>query len=86
MDKRLPHQRRSEKRAAVILQFVLLFLMMALSALIGVIWFGGERLLFPPTPTPTATQSVGLAPTADFRATLIAEDVATQVAYNTLAA
>ena len=86
MDKRLPHQRRSEKRAAVILQFVLLFLMMALSGLIGVIWFGGERLLFPPTPTPTATQSVGLAPTADFRATLIAEDVATQVAYNTLAA
>ena len=86
MDKRLPHQRRSEKRAAVILQFVLLFLMMALSGLIGVIWFGGERLLFPPTPTPTATQSIGLAPTADFRATLIAEDVATQVAYNTLAA
>ena len=86
MDKRLPHQRRSEKRAAVILQFVLLFLMMALSGLIGVIWFGDERLLFPPTPTPTATQSIGLAPTADFRATLIAEDVATQVAYNTLAA
>ncbi len=86
MDTRQPYGRRSEKRAAVILQFVLLFLMMALSGLIGVIWFGGERLLFPPTPTPTATASLGLAPTADFRATLIAENVATQVAYSTLAA
>lgn len=86
MDTRQPYWRRREKRAAVILQFVLLFLMMALSGLIGVIWFGGERLLFPPTPTPTATAGVGLAPTADFRATLIAENVATQVAYSTLAA
>lgn len=86
MDKRQSQTRRSEKRAAVILQFVLLFLMMALSGLIGVIWFGGERLLFPPTPTPTATQSVAIAPTADFRGTLIAENVATQVAYSTLAA
>lgn len=86
MNKRQPQARRSEKRAALILQFVLLFLMMALSGLIGVIWFGGEQLLFPPTPTPTATESVGSAPTADFRATLIAENVATQVAYSTLAA
>lgn len=85
MDTRQPYRRRSEKRAAVILQFVLLFLMMALSGLIGVIWFGGERLLFPPTPTPTATENAAIVPTADFRATLIAENVATQVAYSTLA-
>jgi len=86
MNKRQPQARRSEKRAAIILQFVLLFLMMALSGLIGVIWFGGERLLFPPTPTPTATIGVAIAPTTDFRATLIAENMATQVAYSTLAA
>lgn len=86
MAKHQQQGRRRDKRAAVILQFVLLFLMMALSGLIGVIWFGGERLLFPPTPTPTATESIALAPTTDFRATLIAENVATQVAYSTLAA
>lgn len=81
------HQvRQHTKRAAFVLQMVLLFLMMALSGLIGVIWFGGERLLFPPTPTATATTGAALAPTADFRATLIAEDVATQEAYSTLAA
>ncbi len=73
-------------RAALVLQIVLLLLMMALSALIGLIWFGGDRLLFPPTPTATATAGLQLSPTVDFRATLIAEDLATQVAYSTVAA
>lgn len=86
MDNQELQARQSTKRAAFVLQMVLLFLMMALSGLIGVIWFGGERLLFPPTPTATATTGVALAPTADFRATLVAEDVATQEAYSTLAA
>lgn len=86
MDKQELQARQNTKRAAFVLQMVLLFLIMALSGLIGVIWFGGERLLFPPTPTPTATTGVALAPTADFRATLVAEDVATQEAYSTLAA
>ncbi len=86
-----PNQSRNQpqnqpgNRAAFVLQLVLLFLMMALSGLIGLIWFGGEQLLFPPTPTPTATAGLGLAPTPDFRATMIAEDLATQVAYSTLA-
>lgn len=86
MDNHELQARQNTKRAAFVLQMVLLFLMMVLSGLIGVIWFGGERLLFPPTPTATATTGAALAPTADFRATLVAEDVATQVAYSTLAA
>lgn len=86
MDTQELQARQHTKRAAFVLQLVLLFLMMALSGLIGVIWFGGERLLFPPTPTATATTRAALAPTADFRATLVAEDVATQEAYSTLAA
>lgn len=85
MDNQEPQARQQTKRAAFVLQMVLLFLMMALAGLIGLIWFGGERLLFPPTPTATATTGAALAPTADFRATLIAEDIATQEAYSTLA-
>ena len=77
---------RAGNRTALVLQIVLLGLMMALSALIGLIWFGGEQLLFPPTPTATATAGRQLSPTVDFRSTMIAEDLATQVAYSTLAA
>lgn len=86
MDNHLTKARRTDNRAALILQIVLLFLMITLSALIGLIWFGGERLLFPPTPTATATAGLRLSPTADFRATLIVEDRATQAAYSTVAA
>ncbi|MEZ4863034.1 MAG: PQQ-binding-like beta-propeller repeat protein [Caldilineaceae bacterium] len=82
---RNPYAQRMGRRSAVLLQSVLLALMMALSALIGFIWFGGEGLLFPPTPTPTATVGPRTAPTRDFRATRVAEDAATQVAYSTLA-
>jgi len=85
MDNQRSQPARKDNRAAFVLQLVLLFLMMALSALIGLIWFGGDRLLFPPTPTPTATVGLQRTSAPDFRATLIAEDRATQVAYSTLA-
>ncbi|MBX3010967.1 MAG: PQQ-binding-like beta-propeller repeat protein [Caldilineaceae bacterium] len=85
MDNQLIHARRHNQRAALVLQMVLLFLMMALSGLIGLFWFGGDQLLFPPTPTPTATAGLPWTPTLDFRSTSIAEDIATQEAYSTLA-
>ena len=54
-----------------------------LAACFGSLWLArAGGLLGAPTPTPSATPRAGATPTPDFRATLVAEDMATQVAYN----
>jgi outer membrane protein assembly factor BamB len=50
---------------------------------IGLMWFVAQngRLAFAPTPTPTATTRPPLTATPDVRATYVAEDMLTQVAF-----
>ena len=47
----------------------------------GMLWAVERRLVFGPTPTPTATRPIAATPTPDFGATRVAEDFATQQAY-----
>lgn len=70
-----------QQRSPWLITFVLVLIVLLLG---GALWFFtrgelGLRLLITPTPTPTP----GTPPTAtpDFRATIIAEDQATQIAY-----
>jgi outer membrane protein assembly factor BamB len=50
---------------------------------VGLMWFAAQngRLAFAPTPTPTATMRPPATPTPDVRATYVAEDMLTQVAF-----
>ncbi len=47
----------------------------------SLLWLAQQRFLIRPTPTPTATAGTPVTATPDFRATQLAEDVGTQVAY-----
>ncbi len=77
---------RQYRRTVAILQIVLSLLILGMLATAGMSLFGGARFLLAPTPTLTTTPAPQLTPTPDFRARLIAEDQATQMAYNTLVA
>lgn len=83
-----PDSRRARqyRLTVTILQILLSLLILAMLAIAGMSLFGGARFLLAPTPTLTPTPAPQLTPTPDFRARLIAEDQATQMAYNTLVA
>ncbi len=59
-------------------------LVLIVFGLLGALWryyVGDVGFRFAPSPTPTATPASPLVATVDFRATMIAEDRATQIAY-----
>ncbi|MFN8491849.1 MAG: PQQ-binding-like beta-propeller repeat protein [Caldilineaceae bacterium] len=51
----------------------------------SLLWLAQQRFLIRPTPTPTATAGTPVTATPDFRATQLAEDVGTQIAYQATA-
>ncbi len=83
-----PDSRRARqyRQTVIILQILLSLLILGMLAIAGMSLFGGSQFLWDPTPTLTPTPAPQLTPTPDFRARLIAEDQATQMAYNTLVA
>lgn len=66
---------------ALALAVAILFFMLLGAALMW--WAVENNLVLAPTPTPTATPGEPLIPTPDFRATQVAEDLATQEAVST---
>lgn len=55
--------------------------LLVLAGLGAMLWAVESRLVWGPTPTPTATRRPPATPTPDFRATNLAQDLLTQVAY-----
>lgn len=68
-------------RTAEIITISILVAALVLLGLGGMLWAVERNLVFGPTPTPTATRPPAGTPTPDFRATRVAEDFATQQAY-----
>lgn len=79
-----PRQTRRYHRIILTLQLLLGSLVLGMLAIVGMSLFGSANFLFVPTPTLTPTPAPRITSTPDFRARLIAEDRATQVAYRTL--
>jgi hypothetical protein len=73
-------------RAAEILTTSFLIALFILIGAAGMLWGLQSGALSGPTPTPTATPRPAPTATADFRATLISEDMLTQVAYSVVLA
>ena len=72
----------SSRNRPFVLALVGVVLSILLVATVAALVFDmGAGIVLAPTPTPTATPRAPRAPTPDARATLIAEDVLTQVAY-----
>jgi outer membrane protein assembly factor BamB len=68
-------------RSTWLLTAVLTLVVFGLLAALWRYYMGGIEFRFAPSPTPTATPASPLVATVDFRATMIAEDRATQIAY-----
>lgn len=79
-------KRRLRTRAAEILTTSFLIALFILIGVAGMLWGLQSGALSGPTPTPTATPRPAPTATADFRATLISEDMLTQVAYSVVLA
>lgn len=80
-----PGSRRAgrPRRRNATAEILTISVLVAILVLIGVglmLWAVESRLAFGPTPTPTATARATSTATPDIRATLVAEDIATQVA------
>lgn len=69
------------KRSPWLITGILLALVLLLLAGGGFFWLGRYGVALAPTPTATATPAAPPTATPDFRATLIREDQATQIAY-----
>lgn len=74
-----PHQRTRANELLTVSVLTALFLLLGIGAMV---WAVRGGALTPPTPTPTTTPRPASTPTADFRATRIAEDMLTQVAFS----
>ena len=79
-------RRRARNRFVEILLTSFLIALFLLIGVAGMLWVVQSGALSGPTPTPTATPGPSLTPTFDFRATRMAEDMLTQVAYSVVLA
>lgn len=73
---------RHRNRANELLTVSILTAMFLLLGIGAMVWAVRGGALTPPTPTPTATPRLAMTSTPDFRATRIAEDMLTQVAFS----
>lgn len=75
----------SRPRSATLLTASLVVGFVLLLGIGSLLWLAQQRFLILPTPTPTATAGTPYTATPDFRATQLAEDMTTQIAYRATA-